>query len=324
LAYVETTVSASELAALAKDIPLFVGNQILENYSALPQWRVSGSLASGSDISDNVDFPVWRGFDRGANSLTRSTGVNGQTEVSYICTLTPDDDDLHTADAAFIIQHNFHLLGGNVTITLDIADNNSFSSNLITLATWVNPTAALRLGSLNFRALSRRYTDITYLRLRIRKTSGAFSTTIPSFGELWVGRRRQLAHFPVVPGWDERATRSNFVDHVSDGNVRSRYFLNNGQRFYQAELVTVDDDGTGYNETDEVRGWWQDCEEGKPSIFVESPGTAVVTVGESATIVFPGDENYMPLQGPFDRQASFDLAETSPHLQAELRAAGML
>src|SRR5687768_212146 len=132
--YSATTISSGEATALTADKPLFVGNSVLEDYNAIPQWRVSGSWASGTDISDNATYPVWRGFDRAADSFTQPTSVSGQATVYYICDLANGTDDLHTVDSVFIIGHNFGTLGA--TALVQIADDNAFSTNLITLATW--------------------------------------------------------------------------------------------------------------------------------------------------------------------------------------------
>lgn len=320
MVYAATTVSAAEQAARARDVPNLVANNVLERYVALPQWRVSGSWASGTDISDNDTYPVWRAFDRQAHLYTQPTTVNGETEVSFLLDLTAGTTDADTIDSAFVVGHNFHLLGGNLSVTLDISDVNTFSGadpSTLTLVTWTNPTTSQRFGTQNFVTTQARYTSVRYLRLRIRKTSGTFSSVIPKIGELWIGRRRQLGRFPKTP-WDEASTQSSFADFVADGGTRVRYAKNRGGRVLEPSFWATTSDG-GIDTITTLRAWWNDCEQGtKASLFVESPFTVVYNLGESTTIVYPEDQRFnMPLVGPFEREVSLRLIESAPFLLLE-------
>lgn len=316
-----TTVTAGELAALAADRMLLIGNNILDSYNALPQWRVSGVLSSGSDITSTVNPTSWA-FDRGASIRTKPTFSAGWTEVSFLCDLAGGQ----TADAALVWGHNFHELGGNIAITLDISNASDFGASQVTatdapasfrtLAQWNNPSTGSRLFSLSLNGLGllsdQRYTDVQYLRLRIRKTSGTFATA-PEFGELWLGRRWQMPYMPEIP-WAEEAYESDVVDHHARSGVVTRYVRNRGRRTFDINFRAAGADNTyGLTTETQLRSWWSDCEQGsKPSILVVTP-----TSDRAAHVVYPAPRLELPRVGPTERTASIPCVETAPYVALE-------
>jgi hypothetical protein len=316
MSYVTSAVSTQELAARALDVSMFVGNNVLERYQALPQWRSGGSWAAGSDLTDGNGPTRWA-FDRQANLPTFPTSVAAFTTVSLIFDLTPGTADRDAFDSVFIFGHNFYQLG-YCRITLEIADTNDFSGgSFFTVATWDDPATALRLASLS----NIRWSSLRYMRLRIRcytaadHLTPAAITTVPYLCELWCGRARQQPHFPQSNGYDEQATKSEVVDFVADDGAIIRYVKAEGQRFIDATYNPATETSIGIDAVATFRGWWKDCNYGsKPSVFVESPTTALAT---SSMIMYPDPSMNMTLNGPYDRNFRIRLDETSPYLSSE-------
>lgn len=326
MAWASTTIAAGELAALAADRMILVGNNVLESYNALPEWRTSGVLSSGTDITASV-YPTSFGFDRGASVRTKPTYSAGWTEVSYVCNLSGGSTDVLSADTAVVWGHNFSELGGNLAITLDIANASDFGASqgtatdapasFRTLAQWNNPTTSARLYSLSLNGLGllsdQRYTSIQYLRLRIRKTSGTFSTA-PEFGELWLGRRRQLPYFPDVP-WSEETYMSDVADHRSISGVITRYVRNRGGRLFDLALTMAGADPTySIDPYTQLKSWWSECGYGSKAslLFLRPYSTTEVHV------VYPEAKLEIPRQGPYERTTTLALSETAPFMSSEV------
>jgi hypothetical protein len=308
--YVTTPVAAAELVPLTFGVPFLMGTSLLESYQVQPEWRVSGSWASGTNIADPTRSTLW-GFDRRGHLGTGSTSINGQTEVSYICDLVEGTDAAHTLDTVFIWNHTFRLLGTNTRITLEIADSSDFVTNNRVLATWDDPDdrplLAFHLNGLGMD-IDRRYTNVRYLRLRLRKTSGTFGANLPTFGELWCGRRRQLWYFPDVP-IDFRSESADVVDFESKSGNRTRYVRSRGRRRFNLVLRSG---GVAeqVNQEQTLRDWFSDCYEGsRPSVFVIDTDDSART----PHVVFPDPpELFVNALGPNERECSLSLVECAP------------
>lgn len=311
MAFTGTSLTAAYLAFTAADKPLFMANNVLRDYNARPQWRTGGSWASGSDITD-PSYPTWLGYDGKGASRTAPTLTGGSAAYSYLCDLVEGTDADHSFDMAVVWNHNFHLLDGTVTVRLEIADDNAFTTNLTTLTTWTVVTDPSRLVSLNLNN-NRRYTNARYVRLRITTSAGSF-TTAPAFGELWLGRRRQMSIYPNLP-YEMKRLRSTVADFTAKSGARIRYVHNAGQRVFELAMST----GGAVESTEtenEIRGFWQDCRYGSlPFVHIPQPES----YPEEAFVCLDEDADLgLPLVGPYEREGSFSFTEIAPYRQGEV------
>lgn len=317
--YVRSTIPADEVASYTADVPMLVGNNIASDYLAMPQWRLSGSWASGSNTT-NSSYPTLRAFDGQGLARTQPTIGASEVEVSLIFDLTAGTDGPHTWDTALIWNHNLASLGTNFNVTLSVSDLESFTGGTtLVIAQW-NGVGGFTSGRLVATSLSdgagtpnQRYTTVRYVRLRFVTTSG-FLAGAPSIGEVWLGRRRQMAYQPNVP-WAEANLTSDVADFVSKSGGRSRYVRNRGQRIFEPTWSFDGANPAGLNQETQMRAWFNECEQGsKPFLFFESPAAA----SPVAHVCYCDPPSLdMPVLGPFEREISMRFVEAAPYVQSE-------
>lgn len=307
-------VTAAEEAARALNKPNFIPHNVLEDYAVRPQWRVSGTLSSGTDISDSVTHPTFYGFNREATGVTRPTaaGIAGQTEVYYIGQLNPGTDGKHTLDSWLMLNHNM-LSFPFMEVALQVADDAAFATNLRTLATIGTFTNLKRFGSYDFLGTAARLTEVEYFRIRFRKLSGTFAGSVtPYFGECWIGRRRQMSFKPMRP-WDEDAMESDVVDFVSDSGNVFRYFKSAGRAVFSGEFQSGGADANGLNQNTELASMWRECGFGRPVIFNPNPAKM-----ENACLVVGQPSFGFQQPGPYERIYGFEAKEVIPYVSREV------
>lgn len=319
--YVRSTIPSAELTSFTADKPMIMANNIVSDFTVSPQWRLSGSWASGADIT-NSTFPVVRAFDGQAFGQTRPTIGASEVQVSFICDLTTGTDGPHTWDTAVIWGHNLATLGTNFNAELTISDLNTFATDASTrtVAQWngAGGFTTARLVSTQLSdgsgVLNQRYTTVRYMRLRFITTTG-FLAGAPGFGELWLGRRRQMSYFPDTP-WAEANLQSDVTDFVSRSGSRTRYVRNRGQRIFEPTWRFDGADANGLNQETETRAWFNECRQGsRPFVFFESPSVAIPT---AHVCYLDPPKMDMPILGPFEREISMRFAESAPYVQSEL------
>jgi len=260
MAWSSAAISATYLAARALDKPMLIGaNELRPDRVSSIQWRTSGSFSSGSD-GTATNGPARRAGDGFTSMYTYpSSAANTWYYLMKWTTAA-------TFDALVIIGHNFGTIGG-LTVTLDVADDDAFSSNLQTIAT-ISP------GSSNDRSVAltlkhtgsdpRQYTGVTRARLKVTKGS----SHTPQFSELILGRSHQLTYKPDIEyatfneesSTDESETLTGEVGGVT--NYERRKLL-------EADLTLQDE-----TEATKIKDWWSDCKGGtKPFVWIEEPTT---------------------------------------------------
>lgn len=310
MVYVSEDVSAAEVAARDRGAPLFVATNILEQYTTVPQWRLSGSWATGTNISA-PSAPTFRCFDRRAKLPTQATAASGQSAVSLLFDLTASVD--RSFDCAFIFGTNIESLGGEVDVTLTISDVNTFSGadpSTVDLATW-SPTTNGRLGSIALEtADGKRYSSVRYLRLKFVQNVGTFATN-PRVGEVWLGRRRQLPHPPSIP-YDEAPRMSDVIDS-SNKAIMVRHTKSYGGSVRAPKFILSSADSPDGAQA--LRDWWSDSSYGvAPSVYVEDPSDL-----STASMVSAGDTLSIPLiTGVSVRETQLILTEIAPFVSSEV------
>lgn len=290
------TQDPSSVAWFNNDAPLIAGINALESPQDV-DWRQSGSFASGSDEADS-SFPTARLYDRHTKRLSKPDSA--QTTWYVIAQLNASVPDF---DGILILNHNFGTIGG-LTVSVEIADDNAFSSNLVEIASW-SPSDDKRLADVELGHTGDsisdpvRYKDVPYLRVKIDGTSGT-----PQIGEILLIRRRQLKHNPRVR-WDEhhqRSDRTVFRSKSGASQVVTRY---TGQFVLEADFNPATTESKGV-----ITDWWADIGRGeKPFVWMENPSTAP----SDFYLMVPPAENQFPLVGPFERTWALRAEEQGPH-----------
>lgn len=315
--YVAGTVSDAELAALSSDYPMLIGNNILERYDVAPIWATDNETWStpATDRSD-ANAPTRRLFDRAAvapSEPTFETG-HGQWGVLFNLDASTLTDGLHSFDTVTILNHNLASLGNPVTLFLTIADDTNFTSNAVEIlggGLGLPVTSNERILVTNLAGVNGRYAGVKYIWLSILADTGTIDIA-PYIGEIILGRRRQLAHFPDVP-WEDRGSSSETVDHHAWSGTVTRYVKHSGRRDMD---WTLRSGGSAevVDQENEVRSWWRECQFGtQPSVVVlhpQSSPTPLYMLPEQA-------ELQMPVYGPYERAFKMRLREQPLFWQTE-------
>ena len=296
MAYSSAAVNATDLALAAADKPFFVPKNRARDTSYAFGWRVSGSFAAGADVTDtngSVDRAV-DGFDH-----ARTFPNAGFTDIYWICDF----------GAAGITLDWFALLGvsgiAGATVTLQIADDNAFSVNLVTLSSTTADTKRIVFPVLtHLGGGALQYGTVRYLRVRFQ-SGGAI---VPAFGEMWCGTRLQMDRAPNRPyeplGLTGEADESRSVSGIIARTVRARgrrvltHAWNPDVATYQSRLQQL--------YTDSNYGM-------RPWVYVQVPATSP---RDAVVALFSAPEHAQPYVGPAEREYHLRAIEQAPNFLA--------
>ena len=298
MAYSAADVAAADLTLAAADKPMLGA---LAVYSATAsEWRTGGSFAAGADATLS-GYPATRAYD-GLSSVETKPNAPGTTWY-YMLNLSGSPV---TFDGVAIIGHNFGTIGG-LTVTLQIADNNAFSTNLISIAAWT-PSDDARLVDLVLESAggaAQRYTDVPYARLLITGTSGT-----PQLTELALFKRTQLPWRPNRP-YNPTLTHQVSNQTRTDAGETTAYVSSRAARHVQATLAV-----NGSAKITEVNTWWTDTRHGtRPFVWVEYPNSAPSTTTYLVAIEGEPKLDFDEI-GPNFRELMIDAVEQAPNQQA--------
>ena len=219
-------------------------------------------------------------------------------------------------DTLCITGHNLNSLGA-ISVSLEIADSNTFGSNLKEIAKYTvsgstdnrilitNLNSAGGSNTYSSSGTAQRYSSVAYARLKIIH---ATANDVPKIGEIFLGTRYQLQRNPDVP-WNNKNEFSSVTDFTALTGIVKRYVAYRGQaiRSFRASIaasaeITVIDD------------WFNDINEGtKPFLYIETPSSAAdarIMILDDAALRFP-------LVGPSERVLEFSMTEQPPYLSVE-------
>ena len=260
--YVKTALDAALLTKFNADATMLLAKQRLEDASAI-EWRQSGSFASGSNETD-ADFPTFLADDRKAYADTRpdSSQTLWHVLIQFPTALKAK------INAWAMFGHNF---GSNsATVSLQIANNNAYTTDLVTLRTVIpandNRIIELVLDDAAPAApvSATEYTQVEFARLLI-SAGGGF---IPRIGELWFGERVQFSE-PVLRDFKPDKTLSDAPGSRTRGGTLHRIIHWFGAaapepRIYLDDQVDVD----------AAIKFLRDTREGNdPFVFIAQPKT---------------------------------------------------
>ena len=329
------TLASVEITAMAAGTPFFVGSNALRDRNAAAVWSLSGTWAdsapAGLSNCDDAAYPTRYLHDDVLYNVTRpSSDAVGESTVYLLLDL--DDAAGHAIDTAWLYLNNGTALGGDVDITLQVADNAAFSTNLRQLVTWaangVGKLIDVRLGGTYASPAS--YTTVRYARLMIEtaRVGGFESGNLPEIGELVLGRRRCLARKPRLP-WDPEAEESAIdwfeadTTGVVGGDVRWRR-----RGHWTLALRPNSTTGAGIDETANLRSLHDDTDGfTRPMLYVDEPtiagettGTTYVGHGDGHFVFTPSPASIMPYLAAYQsaREAEIELIELPPFQSSEV------
>lgn len=250
--------SSNETTWLADGKPLLGHNAALEARVAgnvTAKW-VTGGTWAGSDVTDSA-YPASRALDDLTQLPTRPTST--YTTIYLLFDFGSAGIDF---DAVGIIGHNA-ASGSSVQYDLQHADDNAYSTNLVTLATF-NPSDNGRLVDLTIDGAAQRYSGVRYARLKIT-AGGAYK---PEISEVLFIRRRQLEFAPFRP-YDSGELVQSSSAWRSESGARVAYTRNSGQRALNAPFFVRSTELTG------LKAWRRSIREGADGfVWIEDPSSS--------------------------------------------------
>jgi hypothetical protein len=246
-------IPAAELALMADDQPILIGQNWLRviTTTADARWSATKDIG-GADVTDS-DYPASRAFDEFSHLDTR---VNAGATSRFLCF------DLgataREVDCVIIMGHILKDFTGTVKVHFSTAADFTDSVQVAT-STPGNNNKLVFLVLESGEGTAQRYTDARYIALEM--TSG--SSSLFRASEVIVGRRRQLKRGPLE-GYDKFHLRSEVDTFRSASGVSTHYVKYENQRIFRAtfrahETSYVSDLETFW-ETDTVGGtknfWW--------------------------------------------------------------------
>lgn len=298
MAYAAANVAAADLALAAADKPM-LGALVVYSATAA-EWRTSGSFASGSDGTAS-GYAASRAYDGYTDLVTKPS--SSTTDWYYMLNLSAGSVSF---DGVAILGHNFGTIGG-LTVSLQIANNNAFSTNLITISQWSPGTSNARLIDIELESgggTAQEYSDVEYIRLRVNGTSGA-----PEIGELALFNRTQLPWRPDRP-YNKNATAQQATIRRSDSGVVTSYTRSRGAKKLSATLTV-----NGSSKIEEVHSWWDDTRQGtRPFVWLEEPYS---NAQDLCLMSFAEDDPELQFDeiGPNIRELVLDAVEQGPDFE---------
>ena len=257
MAYSAADLSAADIASAAADKPILGALMVYAPTSK--EWSAAGAF-SGADATA-ADSPARRAYDGFTDLITKPSSA----AVTWYYLL-----DIIAAGVAIdfvaILGHNFGTITG-LTVTLEIADNSEFTTNLLAIASMSPGTSNDRLIDLVLESgggTARRYSAVQYARLKITGTSGT-----PEIGELILGQRCQMQYKPNRP-YNPNLTAADSEGFRSKSGIKTTYIQNRGARRLIAGLTV-----SGSTKIDDVETWWSNTRQGtQPFVWIEDPNTS--------------------------------------------------
>jgi len=290
MAWSEVDIPAAEQALFEKDKPFILAQNLLR--TATPTW-----VDSTGANAFNATFPPVRVHDGYTDLATRPTDL---TNATYYLRF-----DLGALREFDTVAFPRHLVGG-YDVSLEVADNSAYSTNLTTVHPAI--TVPANAGRFIMTALSsttgRKIITARYVRIKIVKASG---TAVPNLFEVCLGKRIQLSHNPDVP-YDPDAQAPSLATAVSYSGRRTNYIRHGRQRFIRGALTTS---GT---EAAAILAGYKDAQgNARPVVYSPAPFTR----GQDFLFGFMATDFDMPYAGPIDRRYSIDFEEQGPHFLSE-------
>ena len=140
MAWSRTSLSADVQAALVAGKPFLVGTNAVETrtkaleWSTSGLWSNSGTIGAGANVTDTA-FPTRWMHDRYLHLFSRASSAASGADTLYILMdLTPGTTGAQVIDTSLLALLNGSSLPGTITLSLQVADDGEYSTNLATVA----------------------------------------------------------------------------------------------------------------------------------------------------------------------------------------------
>lgn len=314
MAYSSLATPSAELAALALDKPLFAVKNALRTYNTAPAWFTTRSWL-GTQIDEATAPGRWVHDDTMREQTAPSSSMTG---AAAHLLFDLDDTAGNEIDMVIIGNHNFAELNGSVDVAVYCADDNTFATNLNLMASWsgvATPDRLVDLSLLHTAVTNRRFSALRYVAISIT-TSGSFSApnAQPRIGEVFLGRRRQLARKHDYPGDDQRET-SRIDTFESESGYMTNFRRAYGRRDVDLMWTADQADALGLDDQATWRSIWSDSTRGtRPLWYLREPST---TPGDAVLMRMPSPARAFKFLGPNHAEVKFAAVEVPPFLALE-------
>ena len=322
MAWSSITIPSGELNALTDNQPILYGVNALRDFAS-NKW--GQGLANPSPNEEAALFPADRAADDYADIITKID--TAQTTAGTTAVYLHFDGNINPQifDSVFIFNHNFNTLanslGGNIEVDIFIADDADFTVRLQNVTGTITFTAGVtnpRYSQLVLQdtltpTTNPRFSGVEHVVVRITATASNFDTLVPAIGEVFLGRRRQLARKSIRP-FDEEMFKSNFADVKSKSGSTTRHVFSSGQRVVKPNFSVGGANKYSIDDVNQLRQWYKECTFGtRPSVYLEDGNTA------KPLLVTPMDleEFELPQIDVFEREISLEFEEQPPFVSDE-------
>lgn len=187
MTYSSSTIPTGESSAYSGGALCFLAQNLLRtnlNPGGDPKWTIGGLQAS-TDVTNPL-FDIRSLWDTRLTSITTATGSDTTWYVNF-------ELDFQTVDYLVLFVQSIEV---DTTITLEFGTTTSFGTS-VTPVTQAITTSEVP-GRFAF-LFPDRYTNVTYCRLILDRTTGATAVAAPRLAELSIGRRRQFSRTLLGP-----------------------------------------------------------------------------------------------------------------------------
>lgn len=254
----KSALSATELANRALDLPLIIGRNWTRYSTATMKWTAAGGDGD-ADISVAA-FEARHCGDDFDHLLTKpSSGDPRYLNINLGSTVGE-------IDCLAIKNHNLFTV--SATLKLQLSTDAPFTTPIDILT--ITPGSNKRIVEIDLResgdANPQRFTGVRYARLFIDMPSAG----VPTLGEVFLGRSRQLYSHSLLPHAPYRLTSGLRVGESEAGIVGGVSRATNRRRF---AFTYVTKDATAISDWEAL--FRDDCDGGSlPYLYVEKPNTA--------------------------------------------------
>lgn len=316
-------IPTAEQNALSNDKPLFLSRNELR-MSTQPRWTTDGQ--HGSADSAATGFESFKAYDNLPNMTTKlTTGVVDNLVHYNFLTNTSAE-----MDSVALVNHNLAtiagVLGGDITVTVQIdvtspTPSGTFAEIHSPSVTVITTTSDPRLLILDLESQAAetpyRFTGRQYWRISFSSAGSDFSTTDgqPAFGQLYVGRRRQMGTKANSP-FTEFNQISDSKRFTAKSGMKVDQFNNTGMVAFPRRHVNGFGVGkSGIDEPETLKSVWTDSKQGRNGmIYVEDPSTDPDT---HYWMRFSENSFTQTRVGPLQINTSYSLLEQPPFLANE-------
>jgi hypothetical protein len=282
-----TSLSTYSTAAWTADKPIVVPRNELAVHGARADWWVGDPADffdyGSANYAGLAGFDARRIWDGYGDIPTKPVGTSLVTTAEDLSLVIETDNDLEL-DMVCVIGLNAHETGSNeVTVSLQLADTATFDgvflTNYWTVATWtLDPNGGSgrsRLIELDFSIVGfnpKIVSGVNYARLRFQATGGL--DFVPQVGELYLGKRLQLARRPDRP-YDTKRYMRDVVSATSYSGARTDTCRYEGRFKLDARWRPRVADDNGLNDVANWDAFYRYSDGGRHSfLWIDEPFSA--------------------------------------------------